>query len=221
MRDKIHDILSKIGLKTAVKNIKSIGTENDLCKSWTAIYNNQKVRMKLTDEEYIFNSPYTPNKIEEFNVDDHKLYFFEYICGDILKNIQITRRILLSCVSMALNFQSRNVFIRTMKVDNFIVTKDKSHVFYIDYGDLDYLTRYKEQYCNLLILKTADHEPLDTKNKLEVISNEALDIFYLGYILNEYNSPQEDVIAIVKKMAEKDPKKRFKTFKDIKNELVS
>lgn len=180
-------------------------------------------------DDYQVKCSFMPQCFEsgELKIDDenYKYYLYEYIDGFVIPRkykCKLNEKSFESLINLEICLHNKGVCIFDMNAYNFIHTPDDKIVL-VDYGALKEEKKAYGNYRMPCMLSGPYESPIEYKYSLvgnNGVYSEKIEIFYLGLLLKHYYTLDNKIKNIILKMCEYNFEKRYKTFEEIKDDLI-
>ena len=161
----------------------------------------------------------------KFDDENYKYYLYEYIDGFVISEnnkYKLNEKSFESLINLEICLHNKGVCIFDMNAYNFIHTPN-DRIVLVDYGALKEEKKAYGNYRMPCMLSGPYESPIEYKYSLvgnNGVYSEKTEIYYLSLLLKHYYTLDNKMKNIILKMCEYNYEKRYKTFEEIKDELI-
>ena len=209
------------------KKIKRVGdyknSTNSKCFKIRLGNNDYLLKVITGGDDYQVKCSFMPQCFEsgelKFDDENYKYYLYEYIDGFVISEnnkYKLNEKSFESLINLEICLHNKGVCIFDMNAYNFIHTPN-DRIVLVDYG------KAYGNYRMPCMLSGPYESPIEYKYSLvgnNGVYSEKTEIYYLGLLLKHYYTLDNKMKNIILKMCEYNYEKRYKTFEEIKDELI-
>lgn len=215
------------------KKIKRVGdyknSTNSKCFKIRLGNNDYLLKVITGGDDYQVKCSFMPQCFEsgelKFDDENYKYYLYEYIDGFVISEnnkYKLNEKSFESLINLEICLHNKGVCIFDMNAYNFIHTPN-DRIVLVDYGALKEEKKAYEDFRMPCMLPGPYEGPIEYNYSFvgnDGVYSEKTEIFYLGLLLKDYYTLDNKIKKIILKVCEYNCEKRYKTFEEIKDDLI-